>query len=162
MQTNGVNLESKILVLHGSPLTREINVSWEQAEDIQPINVCITDSTVQTEVGTPLNWSMNLDLIEVDDVQAVVIKGNIQMNSVILKAKQDTGAQINIMSMTVFKDIQKVQKLPLYPKSCVKLVGYGNRIIDYLGTTKVECVHNGTKVNALFYVTNVIGRPYQG
>ena len=87
-----------------------------------------------------------------------MIYSNIQMNGVVLKAKQDTGAQINIMSMTVFKDIQKVQKLPLYPKSCIKLVGYGNRIIKYLGTTKVKCVHNGTKVNALFYVMNVSDR----
>ena len=65
------------------------------------------------------------------------------------------GAQINVMFMTVFKDIQKVQKLPLFPKFCIKLVGYGNRTIEYLGTTKLECIHNGTKVNAVFYVTNV-------
>ena len=62
------------------------------------------------------------------------------------------------MSITVFKDIQKDQKLPLYPKSCIKLVGYGNKAIEYLGTTKIECIHNGTKVNAVFYVTNVMDR----
>ena len=68
------------------------------------------------------------------------------------------GAQINVMSMTVFKDIQKVQKLSLFPKSCIELLGYRNRTIEYLGTTKLECIHNGTKVNAIFYVTNVMDR----
>ena len=108
------------------------------------------------EVRMPLNWS--IDLTEIDDVQADVIYSNEQLNGVTLKAKQDMGAQINVMSMTVFKDIQKVQKLPLFPKSCIKFVGYRNRPIEYLGTTKLECIHNGTKVNSVFYVTNVMDR----
>ena len=87
-----------------------------------------------------------------------MVYSNVQLNGVTLKAKQDMGAQINIMSMTVFKDIQKVQKLPLFPKSCTKLVGYRNRTIEYLGSTKLECIHNGTKVNAVFCVTNVTDR----
>ena len=85
-----------------------------------------------------------------------MVFSNVQLNGVTLKAKQDTGAQIIVMSMTVFKDIQKVQRLPLFPKSCTKLIGYRNKTIEYLGTTKLECVHNGTKVNAVFYVTNVM------
>ena len=96
---------------------------------------CIASHTVQMEVGMPLIWSMDIDLIEVSDVQADVIYSNVQLNGVVLKAKQDTGAQINVMFMTVFKDIQKIQKLPLYLKSCIKLIGYGNKAIEYLGTT---------------------------
>ena len=107
------------------------------------------------KVGMPLNWS--IDLIEINDVQADVVYRNVQLNGVTLKAKQDMGAQINIMSMTVMKDIQKnFQKLPLFPQSCIKVVGYGNRTIEYFRTTKLESIHNGTKVNAVFYVTNVI------
>ena len=83
------------------------------------------------EVGTPLNWSMDFHLIEIDDVQADVVHSNIEVNGMVLKAKQDTGAQINVMSRNVFKDIQHEQKLPLYPKTCIKLVGYGNRTINY-------------------------------
>ena len=136
-----VNLAPKPLVLHGSALTFGVNVLWETLEDIRPIDICIASHTIQMEVGAPLNWSM--DLIEVNDVQSDIVYSNVQLNGVVLKAKQDTGAQINVMSITVFKDIQKSgHKLPLYPKSCVKLVGYGNRVIEYLGTTKIECVHN--------------------
>ena len=46
-------------------------------------------------------------------------------------------------------------KLPLYPKTGVKLVGYGNKTINYLGTTKIKCDHNGVKCDAVFYVTDV-------
>ena len=59
------------------------------------------------KVGTPLNWSM--DLIEINDVQADVIHSNIQMNGMVLKAKQDTGTQINIMSMTVFRHTESLE-----------------------------------------------------
>ena len=152
-----VNLAPKPLVLHGSALTFGVNVLWETLEDIQPIDICIASHTIQMEVGAPLNWS--IDLIEVNDVQSDIVYSNVQLNGVVLKAKQDTGAQINVMSITVFKDIQKSgHKLPLYPKSCVKLVGYGNRVIEYLGTTKIECVHNGTTINATFYITNVLDK----
>ena len=61
---------------------------------------------MQMEVGMPLNWS--IDLIEVD-VQADVVYSNVQLDGVVLKAKQDTGAQFDIMSMTVFQDIQKIR-----------------------------------------------------
>ena len=151
-----IDLASKPVVLHGSTLSDDVDILWESTEDIQPIHICTASHTIQMEVGSPSNWS--IDLIEVDDVQADVVYSNVQLKGVVLKAKQDTGAQSNVMSMTVFKYIQKDQKLPLYPKSCVKLVGYGNKAIEYLGTTKIECIHNGTKVNAVFYVTNVLDR----
>ena len=149
-----IDLASKPMVLHGSALSNDVNVLWESTEDIQPIHICIASHAVQMEVGMPLNWS--IDLTEVNDVQADVVYSNIQLNGVTVKAKKDTGAQINVMSMTMFKDIQKVQRLPLFPKSCIKLIGYGNKTIEYLGTTKLECIHNGTKNNAVFYVTNVM------
>ena len=76
-------------------------------------------------------------------------------NSTVLKAKQDTGAQINILSKAVFQTLQKECKLPLYPKTCVKLMGYGNKVINYLGTTKIKCKHNGVETEVVFYVTDV-------
>ena len=52
--------------------------------------------------------------------------------------------------------IQKNGKLPLYPKTCVKLIGYGNKTINYLGTTKLKCNHSGAEIEAIFYVTDVL------
>ena len=117
---NRVDFEPKPLVLHGSPIIDELFVLWEQTEEVQPINSCIADHTIQMEIGTLLDWSM--DLIEIDDLQADVVYSNIEVNGIVIKAKQDTGAQINVMSRTVFKDIQHEHKLPLYPKTCIKLM----------------------------------------
>ena len=146
----------KPLVLQGRPLECNIDeVQWESCEDILPINSYITTHTVPMEMANALDWSFDVHLIEIDDVHTDVVYSNIELNGVVLKAKQDTGAQINVLSKTVFQTLQKNGKLPLYPKTCVKLVGYGNKTINYLGTTKIKCNHNGTDCDAIFYVTDV-------
>ena len=43
--------------------------------------------------------------------------------------------------MTEFKCIGKTNKLPLFLKSNVKLVGYGNRNIEHIGTTVLDIAH---------------------
>ena len=78
-----------------------------------------------------------------------------ELNGTVLKAKQDTGAQINVLSKMVFQTLQKDCKLPLYPKTCVKLVGYENKFMNYLGTTKIKCSHNGAETEAIFFITDV-------
>ena len=55
---------------------------------------------------------------------------HVTLNDEICHAKFDTGAQINVMTESLFKCIGKIKKLPLYRKSDVKLVGYGNRNIE--------------------------------
>ena len=77
---------------------------------------------------------------------------HVTLNNEICHANLDTGAQINMMTESLFKHIGKINKLPLYPKSDVKLVGYGNRNIEYIGTTVVDVTH--TK-KATFYVTRL-------
>ena len=67
-------------------------------------------------------------------------------------AKSDTGGQINVMTESLFKCIGKINKLPLYPKSDMKLVGYGNRNIEYIGTTVVGVAHLTQTKKATFYV----------
>ena len=77
------------------------------------------------------------------------------LNDEICHAKLDTGAQINMMTESLFKCIGKINKLPLYPKSDVKLVGYGNRNIEYIGTTVVDVAHLTQTKKASFYVTKL-------
>ena len=62
-----------------------------------------------------------------------------------------------MLSKTVFQTLQKKNqdKLPLYPKTCVKLIRYENKTRNYLGTTKIKCNHNGTQADAICYVTDV-------
>ena len=104
------------------------------------------------EIGTPLDWSFDVHLIEIDDIHTDVVCSNIELNGTVLKAKQDTGAQINVLSKTVFQTLQKECKVPIYCKTCVKLMGYANKVIHYLGTIKIKCKHNGVETEAVFYI----------
>ena len=146
----------KPLVLRGSPLECSVDVQWESFEDISPINSYIVSHTVPMEMANPLDWSFDVHLIEIDDIHTDVVYSNIELNGVVLKAKQDMGTQINVLSKTVFQTLQKNSgKLPFFPKTCVKLVRYGNKTINYLGTTKIKCNHNGIECDAIFYITDV-------
>ena len=129
------------MVLCGSPVDCNSDVQWELSNEDMPINLYIATHTVSMEVANPLDWSFDVHLIKLDNVHTDVVYSNVELNGTVLKAKQDTGAQINVLSKTVFQTLQKNCKLPLYPKTCVKLVGYGNKIINYLGTTKIKCNH---------------------
>ena len=59
------------------------------------------------------------------------------------------------MTESLFKRNGKINKLPLYPKSDMKLVGYGNRNIEYIGTTVVDVNHLTQTKKATFYVTKL-------
>ena len=59
------------------------------------------------------------------------------------------------MTESLFKHIGKINKLPLFSKSDVKLVGYGNRNIEYIGTTVLNVTHLAQTKKATFYVTKL-------
>ena len=60
-----------------------------------------------------------------------------------------------MMTESLFKHIEKINKLPLYPKSDIKLVGYGNRNIEYIRITEVDVTHLTQTNKATFYVTKL-------
>ena len=96
-------LEPKPLVLCGSPVECNIDVQWESySEDIMPINSYIATHTVSMDIANPLDWSFDVHLIELDDIDTNVVHSNVELNGTVLKAKQDTGAQINVLSKTMF------------------------------------------------------------
>ena len=49
------------------------------------------------EVANPLDWSFDVHLIEIDDIHTDVVHSNVELNGTVLKVKQDTGAQINVL-----------------------------------------------------------------
>ena len=59
------------------------------------------------EIANPLDWSFDVHLIELDDINIDVVYSNMELNGTVLKAKQYTGAQINVLSKTVFQTLQK-------------------------------------------------------
>ena len=94
-------------------------------------------------------------IIEIDSITPDSVYTHVTLNDKICRAKLDTGAQINVVTESLFKCIGKINKLTLYPKSDVKLVGYGNRNIEYIGTTVVNIAHMTQTKKATFYVTKL-------
>ena len=96
-----------------------------------------------------------IHLIEIDSITSDSAYTHVTINDKICCTKLDTGAQINVMTESLFKCIGKINKLPLFPKSDVKLVSYGNRNIEYIGTTVVDVTHLAQTKKATFYVTKL-------
>ena len=93
-----------------------------------------------------------IHLIEIDSITSDSVYTYVTLNNEICHAKLDTGAQINVMTESLFKRIGRINKLALYPKSYVKLVGYGNRNREYIGTTVIDVAHLA-QTKATFCVT---------
>ena len=98
MLGDNFTLKSKPLVLRGSPVECNVDIQWKSCEDIVPIISYITTHAVPMEIANPLDWSFDVHLIEIDDIHTDVVYSNIELNRIVLKAKQDTGAQINVLS----------------------------------------------------------------
>ena len=150
-------------VLYGAPTKHDVCTEWYIVEELKPISSHIGQHCIQMETNilTDLNIDVLLQeprtihLIVIDSVTSDSVCTHVTLNDKICHAKLDTGAQINVMTESLFKCIGKVNKLPLYPKSDVKLVGYGNWNIKYIGTTVVDATHLTQTKKATFYVTKL-------
>ena len=113
------------------------------------------------EANIPTDWNIDalmpktIHLIEIDSVASDSVYTHVTLNDEICRAKLDTGAQINVMTEFLFKHIGKTNKLPLFPKSDIKLIGYGNRYIEYIGTTVLDVTQLSQNKKATFYVTKL-------
>ena len=142
-------------VLHGAPVESDVCVEWHTIEELKPISSYIINYCTDWSVDALLQTSKTIHLIEIDLVASDSVYTHVTLNNKVCHAKLDTGAQINVMTESLFKCTSKINKLPLYPKSDMKLVGYGNRNIEYIGTTLINVAHlNQTKI-ATFYVTKL-------
>ena len=156
--TKEFTMPMPVPVLHGIPTEYDTCIEWKAVDELEPISQCI-----QMEANIPTDWNIDallqepktIHLIEIDSVASDSVPTHITLNDEICCAKLDTGAQINMMTESLFKHIGKINKLPLFLKSDVKLVGYGNRNIGYIGTTVLNVAHLTQTKKATFYVTKL-------
>ena len=150
-------------VQHGAPTEYDVSTKWYTVNDLKPISSYIDHKCIQMEANILIDWNINALLqepktihhIEIDSIISDSVYTHVTLNNEICHAKLDTGAQINVMTESLFKRIGKINKLPLYPKSDVKLVGSGNRNIEYIGTTVVDVAHLTQTKKATFYITKL-------
>ena len=67
--------------------------------------------------------------------QPTQVFSNIEIDSVLIRGKQDTGAEINIMPLNVYDQLnQKLHgNLELKPSGDVKVIGYSKQIVNIVG-----------------------------
>ena len=89
---------------------------------------------------------------------ATQIFSNINMNGVIIRGKQDTGAEINAMPLNIYDQLnQKLKgKLELKPCDKVRVIGYSKQSVEIVGKVSVTCTHTTTIKKVNFYITNLV------
>ena len=160
---NSVAKEFTMTVLHGTPIEYDVCTEWYTDEELKPISSHIGHHCIQMGANILTDWNIDallqeprtIHLIEIDSVTSDSVYTPVILNNEICHAKLDTGAQINVMTESLFRCIGKINKLPLYPKSDVKLVSYCNINIEYVGSTVVNVVHLNQTRKATFYVTKL-------
>ena len=148
-------------VLHGVPTEYDVCTEWDAVDELEPISCHIGQQCIQMEANILTDWNIDalmpktIHLIEIDSIPSDFVYTHVTLNDKICRAKLDTGAQINMMTESLFKCIGKLNKLLLYPESDIKLVAYGNRNIAYIATIVVDVAHLTQTKKAIFYVTKL-------
>ena len=83
---------------------------------------------------------------------------NVSINGQMVRIKQDTGAKVNVMSKSVFDRLSNGttrNTVILNKTKMVKISGYGENSIEYMGTCIFKVSHNNHHRDVLFFITNV-------
>ena len=82
---------------------------------------------------------------------------NIQINGIPIKGKQDTGAEISVMPLNIFDQLNtKLNgELKLCPCNDVQVIGYSKQSVEIVGKVTVNCSHANTTKRCVFYITNL-------
>ena len=81
---------------------------------------------------------------------------NIQINGIPVKGKQDTGAEISIMPLNIFDQLNSKLKgeLKLNPCNDIQVIGYSKQLVKIVGKVTVTCSHADTTKHLLCYRLN--------
>ena len=74
-----------------------------------------------------------------------------------MRGKQDTGAEVNVMPLNVFDQLNlKLNgKLELWPCNDVQVVGYSKQSVKIVGKVNVTCTHADIIRKCIFYMTDM-------
>ena len=85
------------------------------------------------------------------------IFSNIKIDGILVRGKQDTGIEINVMPLNIYDQLNlKLKgKLQLKPCNDVKVNGYSKQSVSIVGKVSVSCTHTSTTKCCIFYITNL-------
>ena len=117
----------------------------------------------EVSVATPVEHCIfetkEINVIMVHDMELKSAHySNVSINGQIVQVKQDTGPKINVMSKSVFDRLSNGttrNSVLLNKTKTVKISGYGENTIEYIGTCVFKVSHNNHHRDVLFFITNV-------
>ena len=161
---NSVNVQEMTIVheltdtkpVFHTPVNSQIVMTiWEQTDD----PVMESNSHVATPVEYCIFETKQINMIMVHDMELKSAHySNVSINGQIVQVKQDTGAEVNVMSKCVFDKLSNStnkNSVLLNKTKMVKISGYGENSIDYMGTCVFKVSHNNHHRDVLFFITNV-------
>ena len=83
---------------------------------------------------------------------------NVEIDRVLVRRKQDTGAEINVMPLTIYDQLNLKLKGKLQLKPCndmAKVIGYSKQSVSIVGKVTVTYTHANTIKPAIFYITDL-------
>ena len=86
------------------------------------------------------------------------IFSNIEIGGVLVHGKQDTGAEIYVIPLNIYDQLNQKLKGNLELKPCgdVKVIGYSKQSVNIVGKISVTCTHATTIKKCNFYVTDIV------
>ena len=129
---------------------------WDQVCGVIDPEVC---------VATPVEYCVyetkQINVITVHDMELKSAHySNVTINGQMVQVKQDTGAEVNVMSKYVFDKLSisssTTRKSVLLTRTkTVKISRYGEHSIEYIGTCVFKVSHNKQNRDVLFLITDV-------
>ena len=147
-------LEDVNPVFHTPVNSQIVMTIWENCQKIMEPETCVA-----TPVEHCVFETKQINMIMVHDME---LKGahysNVSTSGQIVQVKQDIGAEVNVMSKSVFDRLSNStnrSSVLLNKTKMVKISGYGENSIEYMGTCVVKVGHNNHHRDVLFFITDV-------
>ena len=121
--------------------------------------------------NSSLHWKLTLNIehciFETKQINVIMVHdmelksahySNVTINGQMVQVKQDTGAEVNMMSKCVFDRLSNgtTRNTGLLNRTkTVKMSGYGENSIEYIGTCVFKMSHNNQHRDVLFFITNM-------
>ena len=101
---------------------------------------------------------LQLDTLTMSNLTSLTqIFSNIKVNSILMRGKQDTGAEVNVMTLNVYDqfNLKLNGKMELHPCNDVQVVGYSKQSVKIMGKVNITCIHADIVRKCIFYMTDM-------
>ena len=133
-----------------------VTTIWDQVCGVMDPEVCVA-----TPVEHCVYETKQINMIMVHDMELKSAHySNMTINGQMVQVKQDTGAEVNVMSKCVFDRLSissstTRNSVLLNRTKTGKISGYGENSIEYIRTCVFKVSHNNQHRDVLFFITNV-------